>query len=385
MKHIAVIGLGFGDEGKGLTTAYLAAQELNSIVVRFSGGQQAGHTVHKDGVSHVFSNFGSGTLEGTPTFWSKFCTFDPKGVIIELRKLRELGIKPKLYIDNQCPVTTPFDKLCNQRKDLNNGTCGTGVGPTWQREEDFYSLKVEDLFFPTIVQEKIKNISMYYGHGDPKHAPKSTINYLNEFYDFAVEVTQVPEIEIVNGDFFLDDPSIQMKKKIFESSQGLLLDQNIGFFPNVTRSNVDTTNIQHFLKEDDAVDLYFVTRAYSTRHGNGPMFANESPINIDYPNETNVNNEFQGAFRKAILNVDLLRYAITKENNTRSIKANSVNLMITCLDHISDGKYQFVQNDRLYVFYDPYDFAKEIMLRLPGKFQNAYLSFAEDGSIIKLL
>ena len=80
MMKKAVIGLGCGDCGKGITTDYLCSQAKNPLVVRFSGGQQAGHTVVYNGMRHTFSNFGSGTLRGAPTFWSKYCTMDPIGI-----------------------------------------------------------------------------------------------------------------------------------------------------------------------------------------------------------------------------------------------------------------------------------------------------------------
>ena len=67
MKSHAIVGLQFGDEGKGKVTDYLCSEYGNPIVARFSGGQQAGHMVIKEDHSHVFSNFGSGTLSYTQT------------------------------------------------------------------------------------------------------------------------------------------------------------------------------------------------------------------------------------------------------------------------------------------------------------------------------
>jgi adenylosuccinate synthase len=68
-------------------------------VIRFSGGHQAGHTVVTDDTRHVFSNFGSGTLRGVPTYWSKFCTVEPIGLLNELDALKIKGYNPILYID----------------------------------------------------------------------------------------------------------------------------------------------------------------------------------------------------------------------------------------------------------------------------------------------
>ena len=109
----AVIGLGFGDEGKGMVTSYLSSYYKNPMVVRYSGGHQAGHTVHHNGINHTFANFGCGTLHGCPTYWSPYCTVEPVGLIREFSiladKLCEDFDSMKIYIHNDCPVTTPFD------------------------------------------------------------------------------------------------------------------------------------------------------------------------------------------------------------------------------------------------------------------------------------
>ena len=114
MNNKVVIGAGFGDEGKGLFTDYLCRNCENPLIIRFSGGQQAGHTVVADGLHHVFSNFGSGTLQGAPSYFSRFCTIDPVGIMNELDILMDKVMSPKLFIDVRCPVTTPYDIRRNQ-------------------------------------------------------------------------------------------------------------------------------------------------------------------------------------------------------------------------------------------------------------------------------
>jgi adenylosuccinate synthase len=75
MNAKIVVGLGFGDEGKGITTDWLCSQNQKSIVIRFSGGQQAGHTVMiGDDKKHIHSNYGSGTLRGVPSYFSEHCS-----------------------------------------------------------------------------------------------------------------------------------------------------------------------------------------------------------------------------------------------------------------------------------------------------------------------
>ena len=152
---LAVIGLGFGDEGKGITTDYLCTQFSYPLVIRFCGGHQAAHTVVVDGVSHVFSNFGSGTLRDVRTFWAKYCTVDPIGILNELDVLKEINIhEPELFIDPACPITTPYDKRFNKFREINNlhGSCGVGFGATIEREKNHYSLTFADLFYPKIFE-----------------------------------------------------------------------------------------------------------------------------------------------------------------------------------------------------------------------------------------
>ena len=127
-----VLGSAFGDEGKGLTTSFLCSITKNPLVVRFNGGHQAGHTVIHNGIRHVFSNFGSGTLDNTPTYWSEYCTVDPTGVIREGDSLNEKGIAPNIAFNGNAMVTTPFDIYSNQKRerDVNHGSVGVGFGTT---------------------------------------------------------------------------------------------------------------------------------------------------------------------------------------------------------------------------------------------------------------
>lgn len=327
----AVIGLGFGDEGKGLTVNSLARQLPHNIVIRYSGGQQAGHTVTlDDGRKHVFSNFGSGTFQGSPTYWSKHCTFDPVGAIKEYNILFALGVHPVLYIDERSPVTTPYDKFYNQTVSaaLKHGTCGVGVGATFQREEKFYSLLAGDLRYPSVLKIKLALIKDYYG--------------------IEVDCTDFLECcEAVRNTFNLVDSVPDSENYIFEGSQGLLLDQNIGFFPHVTRSNVGSKNISEICCENPRIawpELFLVTRAFQTRHGNGPMTNLEIPHNIaNNPEETNVSNEYQGEFKRSLLDLDLLQYVIEKDTY---IRYSAKSLVITCLDLVKN-EHRYTWNGKI--------------------------------------
>lgn len=358
MADKAVIGLGFGDEGKGLVTNYLSLLDPYAAVVRYSGGQQAGHTVVKGEVRHVFSSFGSGTLNGAPTYWTEFCTVDPVGLCNELGVLLAKGIAPKLFINGKCPVTTPMDKNMNQFTDAHNGTCGVGVGTTKQREEDHYSLLFEDIFNPTILNIKLGLIQNYY----------QDFCHLMVFNDYLEAIRTAPQIKL-----FEELPFVN--SKIFEGSQGLLLDQNYGFFPHVTRSNVGTPNI---LDLSSRPDCYAVTRAYQTRHGNGPMTNTHIPHKIKAnPLETNVYNEWQGELRTSILDLDLLKYGISKDYY---LNKNRHTLVITCIDHILDDLRMTI-NGQLYQAEDEGAFLTKIAETL--KFDHVLTSHSDRSELIR--
>lgn len=372
-----VIGLGFGDEGKGLTTNYLVEQLQKSgkvLVVRFSGGQQAGHTVVKDGVSHVFSNFGSGTLSGAPTYWSKFCTIDPVGIAREYTVLREKGITPYLYIDDECPVTTPYDKIDNQLRDRANGTCGTGFGSTLRREEHFYSLKAGDLKVKSILLMKLDQIREYYRRINPE-IPKIAETHVNDFLESCSAIRFGKSFHICKGMPY-------HKHIVFEGSQGLLLDMNYGIFPHVTRSKVDTTNVKSLLKSSDFT-IYLVTRCYQTRHGNGPMTNTDLPINFkNTEKETNQSNEFQGSFRRSVLDIDLLNYVIQKDPELTNGQ-HDVNLVVTCLDQLD--RYTYTDDDTLYEFEEPEEFVRSLNDRLSSNFNQVFISSSPESKNLQEL
>jgi len=356
MNNKIVIGIGFGDEGKGRVVDYFCNTVNPSLVVRFSGGHQAAHQViTENGVRHTFSNFGSGSLRGIPTYISKYCTVDPIGILNEFNVLKEKGINPILYIDPKCPVTTPLEKYANIKEENKNlhGTCGVGFGKTWEREENLYSLSFEDLFNPTILSIKLDMLENYYGikkewvtykgqkYKIPTNSIPAPLGYdKNAFMDDCQSLIYNKNIILTNESDINLDQSI-----VFEGSQGLLLDQNIGFFPHVTRSNVCMKNISK-MTDFFPQELYLVTRAYQTRHGNGPMTNEDyTQFKFENPYEFNEFNSFQGCFRTSLLDLDLLKYSVNKDEKIRNYQNKT--LVITCLDVIKD-QYVLTEHGQVY-------------------------------------
>jgi len=362
MKSI-VLGLGFGDEGKGLTTNYLCKSAENPIIIRFSGGQQAGHTVVENSKQHVFSSFGSGTLLNVPTYWSEHCTIDPIKLLLEFYDLKTKNIQPKIYINYECPITTPSDILHNKNRDdvHQHGSCGCGIYSTLKREEHFYSLKAIDLLYPTILKEKYKFVKNFY-----KTAEKEKI-FLQACKNLVLE----------KNIYIVSDMPLGYKDIIFEGSQGLLLDQHYGFFPHATPSNTGTKNIQDEIDKDTTI--YLVTRAYQTRHGNGFMTGTEYDNNfiVPNPNETNIKN-YQGEFRKSILDVSLLKYGIKRDSVVN--KHNKKYLVITCLDQMK--QYKLLYNEKIYEYKNEDEFVKTISNIL--EIDNVLLSHSDESKLKKI-
>lgn len=395
MNKMLVCGLGYGDEGKGATVHYLCSQLIDpndrdaAIVIRFSGGHQVGHTVIHDNIRHVFSNFGSGTLLGIPTYWSEQCTIEPIGLFNEMQILdSECKCYPQIYFNFNCPITTPYDMMHNQinSDSRKHGTTGVGFGQTLQREEDHFHLQLLDVLYPDIFKEKLRLIKeIYYIHCvSNKH--------LNNF-NMSIEKLRQYLLNDTNFHAVSDIPkkySSLFSTQIYEGSQGLLLDQRYGFFPHVTRADLTPDYNQFFPCEKNGDrSVWLVTRAYTTRHGNGFMQNFMEHINKysflinENENETNITNKFQGDFRKAILDISYIEYVILKDEFLNTFL--KFNLVITCMDQLKI--YQFIYNNELYECETKEIFIKEIgnKLKLKDIHVDIYISESEDSNELEYI
>lgn len=347
----AVIGLGFGDEGKGISTSFLCSKQnaSDTIVIRANSGQQAGHTVKHNNFRHVFSSFGSGTLQGFSTYISKYCTINPSNILNEYSFIA--GYKPVLYIDPLTMVTTPYDVAANRNdnSNVNHGTTGQGFGKTVERNEKGIRLYFQDLFYKNVFIQKLKAIANYY---NIEVEQEDMIKFMS---DCSI-LTQCEFVEAKKFDWIKE----KYQNLIFEQAQGILLDMDFGFFPNVTRSNTTSKNIVELCPDLD--EVYYITRTYLTRHGNGYM-PNASPIVLDMKNgqETNQLNQYQGEFYKGKLDINMLNYALKSDSNFLSSKVKK-NLVITCYDQLP------IDVEKLMSLID-----KSI------KFENVYLSNSQEA------
>ena len=368
MKNKIVIGLGYGDEGKGVTTDALCRQVEKPLVVRFSGGHQAGHTVvSPDGRRHVFSNFGAGTLAGAATFWSRNCTFNPVGFATERAVLVGLGVEPTYFVDPLAPVTTPYDVLYNRHleRGQRHGSCGLGFGATIARHEGPAKLHAMDLLYDFVLEKKLPAVAAYYAGLGVAFEEARLAHLLDDFHQrvLALRSQQIRTCDLAQ---VLAENSFD--QVIFEGSQGLLLDQEIGYFPHVTRAYVSTRNALGMIRKYSLPDpeIYYVTRAYQTRHGNGPL-TNEhlKPLLRKTPEETNVYNGWQGPQRRSLLDINQLRFALAAD--AAYSYGLPRHLVVTCLDQLS-GPWLATEDERRVGL----DAARSLAARLGGEWQGVW-------------
>lgn len=334
MEKKIVLGSLFGDEGKGTVVQWLCKEAIadnkKCAVVRFCGGPQAGHTVTHNGITHEFSSFGSGTLLGVPTYITENVLVDPICLCKEWDVLLDKGIEPEFRISTLCRIITPYDVIHarEDKKTLQDGTTGHGVYAAVIRNEDFPTY-----FLDRNPEDMLKNSREYYGLEKDEELEELFISCYNRIKDFYY--TKVFPSDVL----------------IYEGTQGLLLDAERGFYPNVTATEVGLNALDEETLED--AEVYFVTRTYLTRHGSGydPQY-----FDCFVREESNKTNEFQGKFKVGAMEFSLLgqafeRHCIDNYINKYNIKPN---LVVTHLD-LPENKayYYYDKNERLRYFLDP--------------------------------
>lgn len=331
MKHTIVVGLAFGDESKGATVDHLCATQDVAAVVRFSGGPQTlHHVVLPDGRVHGFSQFGSGTLRGVPTIHTRFSLINPFNLAREAQHLvEEFGIEDPfqdIYFDANCLLITPVHRAVNQAQEIargadRHGSCGQGIGVAQQyaldypddapRMADINGLTFGDdesllrnltLLFERLVTDEVRELLAV-------QTPEELFDMYRQF-----EVDFMPMIgstDLING---VIKGYAKIGPLVFEGTQGVLLDEWHGFHPHTTWSTTTFANAEVVLREvgferDDWSRLG-LTRAYTTRHGAGPLPGEDPELLEAFPEKHNGTGTYQGSWRVAPLDIQLLEYAV---------------------------------------------------------------------------
>nr|WP_250808107.1 adenylosuccinate synthetase [Neorhizobium tomejilense] len=346
----AVIGAAYGDEGKGLMTDRLVWQYRSEMVVRSNGGAQAGHTVTTpDGRRHVFSHIGSGAFAGARTHLSRYFVAHPMFFLGEREKVAALGGETRVSIDPRAIVTTPYDILINQiveeaRGSARHGSCGMGFGETIERNiAPDAAITVADLAGNRLgLVSRLERIRRDWVE---TRLGKLGIPEMPEGFKGVLKDDGVFRRFLSDCDAFLESVSVMDDADIpdgavFEGAQGLMLDQDYGAFPHVTRSNTGILNMSLIAAEAgiDLIEATYATRAYTTRHGAGPLAHEGDDMSYaDIVDPTNIHNDWQGTIRSAPLDLDILAAAVSHDLGRAIDTKVESSLAVSCLDQVRSG------------------------------------------------
>ena len=279
MSAFIVLGAQWGDEGKGKMTDYLA-EEAN-VVVRFQGGNNAGHTVVVGDKEYKLHLIPSGILyEDKLNVIGNGVVVDPKALFEEMDYLEGVGVKvtpEKLIVSDRAQLIMPYHKTLDILKEKARGkndigTTGKGIGPCYTDKFERCGIRVCDLMHEDVFAEKLKeNIEMKNAY-ITKVLDGEALNYdeiLKEYLEFAKKLSP-----------FVQDTSVRVyndikadKTVLFEGAQGMLLDIDYGTYPYVTSSNTTAGGVASGvgIGPNMITNAVGITKAYTTRVGKGPF------------------------------------------------------------------------------------------------------------------
>jgi adenylosuccinate synthase len=278
MPAVVVVGTQWGDEGKGKIVDLLT--EKAHYVIRFQGGNNAGHTLVVNGKKYIFHLIPSGILHPhTVCVIGNGVVVDPEVLLDEIAKLKQEGVPigpEKLIISERAHLIMPYHKALDLAREAKAkggkiGTTGRGIGPCYEDKVGRRGLRMIDLLNPRYFKEKLevvleeKNQILRYLSAEPLSYEDIVEMYLS--YGEALR----PHIKDVSS--ILYQAKREGKNLLFEGAQGTFLDIDFGTYPYVTSSNtlagnaccgsgVGPTEIDHVMG---------IVKAYTTRVGEGPF------------------------------------------------------------------------------------------------------------------
>lgn len=278
MPSVCVIGVQWGDEGKGKIVDYLSRDA--DFVVRYQGGANAGHTVVRGGKKHVFHQIPSGILNrGTRCVIASGVVIDLPALVAEIDELRSQGVRvgSNLSVSSRAHLVMPYHKALDRASEEGNaglkiGTTLRGIGPCYQDKVARTGIRVCDLMdaaafrgrLEAVLKEKNLLLKRVYGL-PPASARRIAEEYLRLVPRLRPFVAET--IGLLNG-------AVQKGRYVlFEGAQGALLSVDFGTYPFVTSSNSDACGIMQGtgLPPHRIERIIGVAKVYQTRVGEGPF------------------------------------------------------------------------------------------------------------------
>jgi adenylosuccinate synthase len=271
-----LLGLQWGDEGKGKIVDYFAPQY--DVVARFQGGPNAGHTLYVKGEKVVLHQIPSGIFhQHTVNIIGGGVVLDPVTLKRECDKVASFGIdvKQNLFISERTNIIVPTHRALDKASELQKGTdkIGStlkGIGPAYMDKTGRNALRVGDLMDKSFTSSYIKLRIKHQRLLDNFHFNEDISEWEDEFFE-ALEFLRT--LNVVNGEYFINSKISEGKKVLAEGAQGSMLDIDFGTFPFVTSSNTISAGVCTGLgiAPQKIKEVFGVTKAYCTRVGSGPF------------------------------------------------------------------------------------------------------------------
>lgn len=277
MPSVVVVGAQWGDEGKGKVTDYLA--QAADWVVRYQGGNNAGHTLVVEGQTFKLHLLPSGVIQpGTSSVIGNGVVIDPLVLVRELKELRETGIPdPKLYISDRAHVILPYHRRLDELEEAERGsekigTTGRGIGPAYVDKVGRCGIRMVEFVQPERFRERLKAIL-------PRKNRILTQVYGAEPFEVEAIMAEYEEASnllrelVVDTSALLAEAMDRGEKVLFEGAQGTFLDIDHGTYPFVTSSTPSAAGaaLGAGVGPKRLGQILGVLKAYTTRVGSGPF------------------------------------------------------------------------------------------------------------------
>lgn len=273
-----ILGLQWGDEGKGKIVDYFASDY--DVIARFQGGPNAGHTLYvgKENKKVVLHQIPSGVFhQGTTNLIGNGVVLDPVTLKREAGIVGSFGVdlKKNLFISERAQIILPTHRALDKASEVSKGNekIGStlkGIGPAYMDKTGRNGLRVGDLLQKNFTTSYIKLRVKHQKLLDNFHFNEDITAWEEEFFE-AIEFLR--SLNIVNGEYFINDQISKGKKVLAEGAQGSMLDIDFGTFPFVTSSNTISAGVCTGLgvAPQKIRDVLGVSKAYCTRVGSGPF------------------------------------------------------------------------------------------------------------------
>ena len=276
MKVDILLGLQWGDEGKGKIVDFLAPKY--NVVARFQGGPNAGHTLEFDGIKHVLHQIPSGIFrESISNIIGNGVVLDPVIFKDEVRQLEDLKVDPKknLLISKKAQLILPTHRILdaadeNAKGKDKIGSTLKGIGPTYQDKIGRVGLRVGDILLP--------DFTTRYNELRDRHI--ATLKFYNFDYEleeaektFLEAIDYLKEFQLIDSEYVINQKLKNNQSVLAEGAQGSLLDIDFGSYPFVTSSNTMVAGACTGLgiPPSSVGEVYGIFKSYCTRVGSGPF------------------------------------------------------------------------------------------------------------------